>query len=121
MLRAFYFWYARLDSNQRLSAPEADALSSELRALLKKNSEFGIRKWEKFSLFGGFSQDQKDFHFYAERRSPFSNASLASPTTYSEPAMQMTSSGPAFSIAVSTAAATSGAIDTSEMIFWAAL
>ena len=26
------FWYARLESNQRLSAPEADALSSELRA-----------------------------------------------------------------------------------------
>ena len=25
-------WYARLDSNQRLSAPEADALSPELRA-----------------------------------------------------------------------------------------
>ena len=25
-------WYARLDSNQRLSAPEADALSTELRA-----------------------------------------------------------------------------------------
>ena len=29
----FIIWYARLDSNQRLSAPEADALSSELRAL----------------------------------------------------------------------------------------
>ena len=28
-----YDWYARLDSNQRLSAPEADALSPELRAL----------------------------------------------------------------------------------------
>ena len=27
-----YNWYARLDSNQRLSAPEADALSPELRA-----------------------------------------------------------------------------------------
>lgn len=26
------FWYARLGSNQRLSAPEADALSTELRA-----------------------------------------------------------------------------------------
>ena len=25
-------WYARLGSNQRLSAPEADALSTELRA-----------------------------------------------------------------------------------------
>ena len=27
-----FIWYARLDSNQRLSAPEADALSPELRA-----------------------------------------------------------------------------------------
>jgi hypothetical protein len=27
-------WYARLGSNQRLSAPEADALSTELRAHL---------------------------------------------------------------------------------------
>jgi hypothetical protein len=29
------YWYARLDSNQRLSAPEADALSPELRAHYK--------------------------------------------------------------------------------------
>lgn len=28
----YLFWYARLGSNQRLSAPEADALSTELRA-----------------------------------------------------------------------------------------
>ena len=32
-LSPLFYWYARLDSNQRLSAPEADALSSELRAL----------------------------------------------------------------------------------------
>ena len=31
-LSPFFYWYARLDSNQRLSAPEADALSPELRA-----------------------------------------------------------------------------------------
>ena len=30
--KPFFYWYARLDSNQRLSAPEADALSPELRA-----------------------------------------------------------------------------------------
>ena len=43
LLTLFYDWYARLDSNQRLSAPEADALSSELRARLKRIriSEFG--------------------------------------------------------------------------------
>ena len=34
MVNPFIYWYARLDSNQRLSAPEADALSSELRALM---------------------------------------------------------------------------------------
>ncbi len=28
----YLLWYARLGSNQRLSAPEADALSTELRA-----------------------------------------------------------------------------------------
>ena len=28
-------WYARLGSNQRLSAPEADALSTELRAQIE--------------------------------------------------------------------------------------
>jgi hypothetical protein len=32
-LNPLFCWYARLDSNQRLSAPEADALSPELRAL----------------------------------------------------------------------------------------
>ena len=42
----FIAWYARLDSNQRLSAPEADALSPELRALLKKNSDCGTRNSE---------------------------------------------------------------------------
>ena len=36
----FIVWYARLDSNQRLSAPEADALSPELRAPLE---DFGNR------------------------------------------------------------------------------
>jgi hypothetical protein len=35
--------------------------------------------------------------------------------------MQITSSGPEFSIAILAAAATSGTIDTSEMIFWAVL
>ena len=39
-------WYARLDSNQRLSAPEADALSPELRAH-KNNSECGMGNAEK--------------------------------------------------------------------------
>ena len=34
-LSPFFYWYARLDSNQRLSAPEADALSPELRAHFK--------------------------------------------------------------------------------------
>ena len=29
------FWYARLDSNQRSSAPEADALSTGPRAQMK--------------------------------------------------------------------------------------
>ena len=32
-LNPLFYWYARLDLNQRLSAPEADALSTELRAL----------------------------------------------------------------------------------------
>ena len=32
ILNPLFYWYARLDSNQRLSAPEADALSPELRA-----------------------------------------------------------------------------------------
>jgi hypothetical protein len=105
----YYDWYARLDSNQRLSAPEADALSPELRAHLTKNADFGIWKCEKFSLFVGFSQDQKnqrDLLFFAERRSPFSMASLASPTTYREPATQTASSDAAVSTACRNASAT---------------
>ena len=124
ILNPLFFWYARLDSNQRLSAPEADALSSELRAPLKRNSDFGNWNWEKFNLFLYFSQDlkdQKDFRVFADLRRPFSMASLASPTTYSEPAIQITSSGPELSIAIFAAPATSGTIDTSEMIFWAFL
>ena len=46
LLNPLFYWYARLGSNQRLSAPEADALSTELRALLREvgmgNAEFGI-------------------------------------------------------------------------------
>ena len=38
-----FLWYARLGSNQRLSAPEADALSTELRALSWK-TEFTKQK-----------------------------------------------------------------------------
>jgi hypothetical protein len=34
-LSGCFNWYARLGSNQRLSAPEADALSTELRARIK--------------------------------------------------------------------------------------
>ena len=34
-------WYARLGSNQRLSAPEADALSTELRARKGSYSQLG--------------------------------------------------------------------------------
>ena len=47
--RLLLLWYARLGSNQRLSAPEADALSTELRALKRevgmRNAECGI--WKK--------------------------------------------------------------------------
>ena len=49
------YWYARLGSNQRLSAPEADALSTELRALLIEvgmgNAECG-KTAETLTLFG---------------------------------------------------------------------
>ena len=49
-------WYARLGSNQRLSAPEADALSTELRALLR---EFGINNWIlNFLVLSWFSSPQ---------------------------------------------------------------
>ena len=46
-------------------------------------------------------------------------ASLASPTTYSEPAMQTTSFGPAVSMACLAAFATSDTANTSEIIFLA--
>ncbi len=42
-------WYARLGSNQRLSAPEADALSTELRARIK--AEVSVQKTEQMLVF----------------------------------------------------------------------
>ena len=47
------YWYARLGSNQRLSAPEADALSTELRALLWEVGMGNAEKTtESLTLFG---------------------------------------------------------------------
>ena len=51
ILNPFFYWYARLDSNQRLSAPEADALSSELRAL--------VEDFDKHSLLSNLCVRQK--------------------------------------------------------------
>ena len=88
------------------------------------SSKPNIGKLIEMQLIGNASlQDQLDQIYlcvFTDSRSPFSMASLASPTTYSEPAIQITSSGLAVSTACRAAAVTSGIIVTSEMIFSAA-
>ncbi len=92
-------WCARLESNRRSSAPEADALSPRLRAHIYLESTLSA--------------------LISQVEIVDSNSSFASPTTYNDPAIQIASFGDVVLMAYFTAFPTSGIICISLIMSFA--